>query len=68
MVIQSHVDIKSREYWFQEFEDVENHFSTDSNIENCRKVTKEVDYVFNMACNMGGIVENNKVECAQSSL
>ena len=32
------VDIKSREYWFQEFEDVENHFSTDmKNIENCRK-------------------------------
>ena len=65
------VDIKSREYWFQEFEDVENHFSTDmKNIENCRKVTKEVDYVFNMACNMGGMgfIENNKAECMQSVL
>ena len=65
------VDIKSREYWFQEFEDVENHFSTDmKNIENCRKVTKDVDYVFNMACNMGGMgfIENNKAECMQSVL
>ena len=65
------VDIKSREYWFQEFEDVENHFSTDmKNIEHCRKVTKEVDEVFNMACNMGGMgfIENNKAECMQSVL
>ena len=30
-------------------------------INNCRKVTKGVDYVFNMACNMGGMgfIENN---------
>ena len=24
-------------------------------ISNCRKVTKDIDYVFNMACNMGGM-------------
>ena len=37
---------------------------------NCRKVTKGVDYVFNMACNMGGMgfIENNKAECMQSVL
>ena len=36
----------------------------------CREATKEVDYVFNMACNMGGMgfIENNKAECMQSVL
>ena len=31
-------------------------------INNCKKVTKNIDYVFNMACNMGGMgfIENNK--------
>ena len=39
-------------------------------IGNCRKVTKNIDYVFNMACNMGGMgfIENNKAECMQSVL
>ena len=38
--------------------------------ENCLKVTKNVDYVFNMACNMGGMgfIENNKAECMLSVL
>ena len=36
----------------------------------CRKVTPNVNYVFNMACNMGGMgfIENNKAECMQSVL
>ena len=39
-------------------------------ISNCRKVVKNIDYVFNMACNMGGMgfIENNKAECMQSVL
>ena len=64
-------DIKPKEYWFQDFDTVENHYSTDmKDISNCRKVTKGVDYVFNMACNMGGMgfIENNKAECMQSVL
>ena len=64
-------DIKPKEYWFQDFDNVENHYSTDmKDISNCRKVTKDVDYVFNMACNMGGMgfIENNKAECMQSVL
>jgi GDP-D-mannose 3',5'-epimerase len=37
---------------------------------NCRKVSNGVNYVFNMACNMGGMgfIENNKAECMQSVL
>ncbi len=64
-------DIKPKEYWFQDFDTVENHYATDmKDILNCRKVTQGVDYVFNMACNMGGMgfIENNKAECMQSVL
>jgi GDP-D-mannose 3',5'-epimerase len=64
-------DIKPKEYWFQDFEKVENHYSMDmKDISNCRKITKNIDYVFNMACNMGGMgfIENNKAECMQSVL
>ena len=64
-------DIKPKEYWFQDFENSENYYSIDmKDITNCKKVTKGVDYVFNMACNMGGMgfIENNKAECMQSVL
>ena len=57
------VDIKPKEYWFQDYDDVENHYSIDmKETNNCKKVTKNIDYVFNMACNMGGMgfIENNK--------
>ena len=64
------VDIKPFEYWFQFFE-VNKNFSLDlQNYENCLKVTKNIDYVFNLACNMGGMgfIENNKAECMLSVL
>ena len=64
-------DIKPKEYWFQDYDEVENHYSMDmKEINNCRSVTKNIDYVFNMACNMGGMgfIENNKAECMQSVL
>ena len=65
------VDIKPKEYWFQDFEKSENHYSMDmKDIINCRKVAPGINYVFNMACNMGGMgfIENNKAECMQSVL
>ncbi len=64
-------DIKPKEYWFQDFDEVENHYLLDmKDISNCKKVIKDIDYVFNMACNMGGMgfIENNKAECMQSVL
>ena len=64
-------DIKPKEYWFQDYDKAENHYSMDmKDINNCKKVTKNIDYVFNMACNMGGMgfIENNKAECMQSVL
>ena len=64
-------DIKPKEYWFQDFDNAENHYATDmKDILNCRKVSTGVDFVFNMACNMGGMgfIENNKAECMLSVL
>ena len=64
-------DIKPKEYWFQDYDEVENHYSVDmKEINNCRRLTEGIDYVFNMACNMGGMgfIENNKAECMQSVL
>ena len=64
------VDIKPKEYWFQIFDENKN-FSLDlKEYEHCLKVTEDVDYIYNMACNMGGMgfIENNKAECMLSVL
>ena len=64
------VDLKPINLWFQEFNNVEN-FSLDmQEYENCLKMSKNVDYVINLACNMGGIgfIENNKADCMLSVL
>ena len=63
-------DIKPLENWFQLFDKAEN-FSLDlKSFDNCLKVTDGVEYIFNMACNMGGMgfIENNKAECMLSVL
>ena len=63
-------DIKPLEYWFQIFDNNKN-FSLDlKDYENCLKVTEGVDFIYNMACNMGGMgfIENNKAECMLSVL
>ena len=41
-----------------------------SDYANCERMTENVDYVLNLACNMGGIgfIENNKAECMLSVL
>jgi len=64
------VDIKPLEYWFQIYE-INKNFSLDlKSYDNCLKVTKSIDYIYNMACNMGGMgfIENNKAECMLSVL
>ena len=63
-------DVKPIEYWFQSFDQNKN-FSFDlKEYENCIKATEGVEYVYNMACNMGGMgfIENNKAECMLSVL
>jgi nucleoside-diphosphate-sugar epimerase len=64
------VDIKPIHQWFQVFKKTKKHSLDLNNFNNCLKVTKNVDYVFNLACNMGGMgfIENNKADCMTSVL
>ena len=63
-------DNKPYEYWFQINENNINYSLDLKEYENCLKVTDGVDYIYNMACNMGGMgfIENNKAECMLSVL
>ena len=56
--------------WFQFFDENENYDLDLKEYEHCLKVSKDVDYIYNMACNMGGMgfIENNKAECMLSVL
>ena len=57
-------DIKKKKDWFQ-ISDKNQNITVDlKDLKNCLSVTKEVDYVINLACNMGGMgfIENNKAE------
>lgn len=64
------VDIKPLEFWFQNFDSCENYSLDLKDYNNCLMVTKNIDYIYNMACNMGGMgfIENNKAECMLSVL
>ena len=64
------VDNKPYEYWFQISESNKNYSLYLKYYENCLTVTDGVDYIYNMACNMGGMgfIENNKAECMLSVL
>ena len=63
-------DLKPMEYWFQFFEENRNYSLDLKEYENCLEITKNIDFVYNMACNMGGMgfIENNKAECMLSVL
>ena len=63
-------DFKPFEYWCQFYEENKNYSLDLKEKENTDVVTKDVDYVVNMACNMGGMgfIENNKAECMLSVL
>ena len=64
------VDVKPLNYWFQMFDENSNYSLDLKEYENCLKTTEGVDYVYNFACNMGGMgfIENNKAECMLSVL
>jgi GDP-D-mannose 3',5'-epimerase len=64
------VDLKPQEFWFQKFDSAENYSLDMQEYENCLSMTKNVKFVMNLACNMGGIgfIENNKAECMLSVL
>ena len=64
------VDIKPFSSWFQIQEKNQNISLDLKDYKNCLKASQDVDYVFNLACNMGGMgfIENNKAECMLSVL
>ena len=49
------VDNKPYDHWFQFFKDCKNYSLDLKNYDNCLKITKGINFVFNMACNMGGM-------------
>ena len=64
------VDSKELDEWYQLHEQSKNHELDLSLLPNCKKVTENVDGIFNLACNMGGMgfIENNKALCMISVL
>ena len=64
------VDIKPRDTWFQKFDTVDNSIGDLRLLDTCHTVMNNVDWVFNFACDMGGMgfIENHKVECMLSVL
>jgi len=64
------VDVKPLEEWFQRFPDVDNLSLDLREREPCRKAARGARYVFNLACDMGGMgfIETHKAECMLSVL
>jgi GDP-D-mannose 3', 5'-epimerase len=65
------VDIKRIEDWYQVFPDAVNFPRRDMRLKNnCYTLTENVDLVYNLACNMGGMgfIQNNHGLCLESVL
>ena len=64
------VDIKKKNSWFQTNHKIKNIVADCRDPIVCDKITRGVDYVFNLACNMGGMgfIENNKALCMLSAV
>ncbi len=59
------VDRKPLAEWYQRFDDVENFHLNMERLEDCEKVVKGADIVYNLAADMGGMgfIELNKALC-----
>src|SRR3989442_3145521 len=64
------VDVKPLDEWFQMFPEVENLQLDLRDKDNCERAVADVDLVFNLAADMGGMgfIENNKALCMLSVL
>jgi len=64
------VDVKPFEEWFQMFPEAENLQLDLQDKENCERAVADVDLVYNLAADMGGMgfIENNKALCMLSVL
>ena len=64
------VDIKPMDQWYRVSDDAENVVADLSLIENCKGACEDVNDIYNLACDMGGMgfIENNKALCMLSVL
>jgi GDP-D-mannose 3',5'-epimerase len=64
------VDKKPLDEWYQRFDDVENFQLNLEHLEDCRIASRDVDTVYNLAADMGGMgfIELNKALCMLSVL
>ena len=64
------VDIKPLNEWYQYFPAIENMALDLKDKNNCYEAVKDAKYVYNLACDMGGMgfIENNKALCMMSVL
>jgi nucleoside-diphosphate-sugar epimerase len=64
------VDIKPISEWHQSFREAENLKLNLELIDDCRIATKNMNYIYNLAADMGGMgfIENNKADCMLSVL
>lgn len=64
------VDVKPFEEWYQRFPDAENVRLDLRSAEDCRRATRGMQHVFNLAADMGGMgfIEAHKAECMLSVL
>lgn len=64
------IDIKPLDEWYQRFPEVENLVVDLKDLSACRRVTRDAQWVYNLACDMGGMgfIENNRALCMLSVL
>lgn len=64
------IDIKTPDTWFQKFDAADNRSLDLREKDNCYRALEGVDYVYNLAADMGGMgfIENNKALCMLSVL
>lgn len=64
------VDLRPLDEWHQRFDDVESRSADLQELSACRRSCSDVDTVFNLAADMGGMgfIENNRALCMLSSL
>jgi GDP-D-mannose 3',5'-epimerase len=64
-------DIKPLDEWYQKFDNAESYdYCNLQEKHPCYTLTKGVDRIYNLACNMGGMgfIENNKALCMENAL
>jgi GDP-D-mannose 3',5'-epimerase len=64
------VDVKPLSDWYQVLEQSQNYVANLGLLDNALKYTKNIDHVYNLAADMGGMgfIENNKAKCMESVL